>query len=505
MSSKSIWQVDTAFKEFPKLQETKQTEVCIVGAGLTGITAAYLLSKKGMKVILLEADQVLSGVTGHTTAKVTAQHGMIYAELIETIGKEKAKQYYQAMQEAMHFIKNEITENRIDCNYEEQDAFLYTNDDAYLSQLEKEAEAYKALDIPGELITEMPLQIPSKQALKMKGQAQFHPLKYLQFMLEEAVKNGTEVYEQTVAMTLEYNRRSTVITKDEHRVTCDYLIAATQFPYIDHQGLYFAKMYAEQSYIVSGKWTGDYPGGMYINVENPTRSIRTAKLNNKDTYLLVGGENHRSGVSLDEKLCYENLKEFAKEQFDIDDISYQWSAQDFTTLDKMPYIGPITKGDPSIFVATGYRKWGMTNGTIAAKIIADTITENNENPYKELFSPARFSSKPMLKNLFSFNMEVATELIKGKLDFPASRDIDELEVGEAAITTVKGGRVGVYKDKEDKLHVLDTTCTHLCCEVNWNSADRTWDCPCHGSRYHYDGEVMAGPAKEPLRKVSLDD
>ncbi|MFD1413810.1 FAD-dependent oxidoreductase [Oceanobacillus jeddahense] len=505
MGSTSIWQADTAFQDFPKLQESKKTEVCIVGAGLTGITAAYLLSKQGMKVILLEADHVLSGVTGHTSAKITAQHGLIYSELIETIGKEKARKYYQAMQETMEFIKNEITENHIDCNFEEQDAFLYTDDASYLSQLEKEFEAYKSLNIPGELSSEMPLQIPSKQALKMPRQAQFHPLKYLQFMLDEAIKNGTEVYEQTVAMKLEYNRQKAVITKDDHRVSCDYLIAATHFPYIDHQGLYFAKMYADQSYVVSGKWSGEYPGGMYINVENPTRSIRTATLNNKDVYLLVGGENHRSGENMDEKLCYDNLKVFAKEQFELTDISYQWSAQDFTTLDKMPYIGPITDDDPSIFVATGYRKWGMTNGTLAAKIISDTILEKEENPYKDLFSPARFASKPMLKNLFNFNMEVATELLKGKLSFPSSKEIEELELDEAAITTIKGARVGLYKDKEENVYALDTTCTHLGCEVNWNSADKTWDCPCHGSRYHYNGDVMAGPAKEPLRKVSLDD
>ncbi|WP_080874421.1 FAD-dependent oxidoreductase [Oceanobacillus timonensis] len=505
MNSKSIWRTDTAFQDFPKLQESKETEVCIVGAGLTGITAAYLLSKKGMKVILLEANQVLSGVTGNTSAKVTAQHGMIYSELIDTFGEEKAKQYYQANRDGMDFIKNEITEHRIDCNYEEQDAFLFTNDDAYLPQLDKEAEAYQTLGIPGELTSEMPLDIPFKQALKMPGQAQFHPLKYLQFMFEEAVKNGTEVYEQTVAMKLEYNRQKTVMTKDEYRVACDYLIAATQFPYIDHQGLYFAKMYAEQSHIVAGKWTGTYPGGIYINAENPIRSIRTATLNNKDTYLLIGGENHRSGEKLDETSCYANLKAFAKEQFEITDFPYQWSAQDFTTLDKMPYIGPITGDDPSILIATGYKKWGMTNGTLAAKIMTDIITKKDEHPYEGLFSPQRFTSKPMLQNLFRFNMEVATEFLKGKLSFPASKEIDTLEIDEAAITTVKGDRVGIYKDMEDQVHVLDTTCTHLGCEVNWNGADRTWDCPCHGSRYHYDGEVMAGPAKKPLRKISLDD
>lgn len=505
MSSTSIWQADTKFQSFPNLQEEKETEVCIVGAGITGITTAYLLSKQGIKVILLEADRILSGVTGHTTAKITAQHGIIYAELIKTMGKEKAKQYYQAMQESIQFIQDEITKNQIDCDYEEQDAFLYTNDDAFLKPLEKEMKAYETLDIPGELSDQMPLQIPVKQALKMPKQAQFHPLKYLQFMLQEAVKNGTEVYEQTVAVSLEYNMHNTVITRDGHRVTCSYLVSATQSPFIDYQGFYFAKMYAEQSYVVTGKATKKYPGGMYINVESPTRSIRAAALNDKDTYLLIGGESHRSGEGKDEDQCYANLKEFAKEHLQINDISYQWSAQDFITLDKMPYIGPVTKGQPSILIATGFQKWGMTNGTLAANIIADTITKNDKNPYKELFSPERFSSKPMLKNLFSFNMEVAKELIKGKFEFPAKQETDKLEPEEGTVTTINGDRVGMYKDKDEQLHVVDTTCTHLGCEVHWNNADKTWDCPCHGSRFHYDGDVIAGPAKKPLRKITLDD
>lgn len=506
MSHKSIWQDETQFPVFDKLHDSKKTEVCIVGGGITGITAAYLLSRKGVKVILIDADRIAGATTGHTTAKVTAQHGLIYAELMESLGKEQASAYYQAMQEAMKFIHTEIETQQITCDYEQKDAFLYTNDDDYIEQLEKEKRAYDILSIPGEIVKEIPFDmLPVKQALRMEKQAQFNPLKYLKFLLQEAVKNGVEVHEQTVAMHVERNKHNAVITKDGHRIICNYVIAATHFPFIDHEGAYFSRMYAERSYVIAVKSPVEKLEGMYLNIENPTRSLRTMRYKDED-YLLIGGENHRAKGGEDESDYYLRLQQFAKDNFNVQEAAFQWSAQDLITLDKMPYIGPITKGDPSILVATGYRKWGMTNGTLAAQLLADTIMRNDErSAFRKLFSPARFYSNPMIKNFIGFNSEVAAELVKGVFDLSAPRSVDHLNAGEATITHQKGKRVGVYKDEKQTLYAVDTTCTHMGCKTHWNGADKTWNCPCHGSRFHYDGKVLEGPAKEPLRKINLDD
>src|SRR5699024_6802021 len=221
----------------------------------------------------------------------------------------------------------------------------------------------------------------------MKNKAQFHPLKYLKALTEEAVKNGLTLYENTTAVDVEYNKHPTIITRDEHRLTCRYVIEASHFPFYDGQGFYMTRMYPERAYIIAAKTSKTYPGGMYINAESPSRSVRkTITANGEDLWLVVG-ENHKTGQGESTINHYKALQVFAEKHFSISDFVYRWSAQDLTTLDKIPYIGPVSKAQNSVFVATGFRKWGMTNGTIAAQIISDLII-NGSSPYEDVFTPA---------------------------------------------------------------------------------------------------------------------
>ncbi|WP_164668833.1 FAD-dependent oxidoreductase [Virgibacillus doumboii] len=496
------WRDSVSFDSYPKLTGTiKDTDVAIVGGGITGITAAYLLTKEGLKVTLIDAGVILNGVTGHTTAKITAQHGIIYDELIQHFGKEQASLYYQACMEAKKLIEDTIEKHDISCNYQTEDSFIYTNSEKYQSKLDTEKNAYDELDIPGELTNDIPIGLPVKAALKMKDQAQFHPLKYLKVLVDEAVKNGLKIYENTTATDVEYNKHPAIITRDEHRIHCRYVIQATHYPFYDGQGFYPTRMYPERSYVVAVKTPVKYPGGMYINAESPTRSLRSEEVNGEELWLFVG-ENHKTGQGGSTMKHYDALQQYAEEKFGISEYVYRWSAQDLTTLDKVPYIGPVTDEEEAVFVATGYRKWGMTNGTIAAKILSDRILDK-ESPYAELFSPSRFHADPAIRKFTSANADVAKHLIKGKLEY-TNDNVKDLSTDDATVTRVKGKRTGVYKDKENILYAVDTTCKHLGCEVHWNSGDRTWDCPCHGSRYSYTGEVIEGPAVEPLNKVKLE-
>ncbi|WP_010530753.1 FAD-dependent oxidoreductase [Lentibacillus jeotgali] len=497
----TFWRDSVSLPDFPKLQESIKTDTAIVGGGITGITAAYLLAKEGVNVTLIDAGDLLNGVTGHTTAKITAQHGIIYDEFIQHFGKEKASLYYQACMKAKEFIENTIQTHHIDCDYSQEDAYIFTNSDEYISTLESEKKAYDQLDIPGELTTDMPVDIPVKSVLKMKDQAQFHPLKYLNVLVDEAVKNGLKIYEHTTAVDIEYNKHPTIITRDEHRINCNYVIQASHYPFYDGQGFYPTRMYPERSYIIAVKTPEKFPGGMYINAESPSRSIRSANMDGEDLWLIVG-ENHKTGQGESTMKHYEALQDYAEEQFGISEFVYRWSAQDLTTMDKVPYIGSVTKNEENVYVATGYRKWGMTNGTIAAKIITDRILDN-DNPYSELFTPSRFQADPSVRKFASMNADVAKHLISGKLEY-TQNNVKDLEPDHATVTRVKGKRTGVYKDQDKQLYAVDTTCKHLGCEVTWNSGERTWDCPCHGSRYSYTGEVIEGPAKEPLNKVELE-
>ncbi|ASN05571.1 FAD-dependent oxidoreductase [Virgibacillus necropolis] len=495
------WRDSVDFSNFPKLDKSIEADVGIVGGGITGITAAYLLAKQNVKVVLIDAGVILNGTTGHTTAKITAQHGLIYNELIEHFGLEKASMYYKASSEAKEFIKNTIDKHDISCDFTEEDAYLYTNSDFYLSKLEMEKKAYDRLKIPSELVKNMPLEVPMKSALIMKNQAQYHPLKYLKKLVKDSIKNGTEIYEHTTAIDVEYNKHPSIITRDGHRVSCRYVIQASHYPFYDGQGFYPTRMYADRSYVVAIKSDKKFPGGMYINAESPTRSIRSTQMDGKDLWL-VGGENHKTGQSKSTINHYKALEQFAEKEFGISEYIYRWSAQDLITLDKVPYIGPITKEQRSVFVATGFRKWGMTNGTLAAQMISDLILAGESN-YQDLYSPSRFQADPAVREFTSINADVAKHLIKGKLEYTSDL-VSELSQDEATVTRIKGKRTGVYKDQDDKLHMVDTTCTHLGCEVEWNSGDRTWDCPCHGSRFSYTGDVVEGPAKRPLNKVKND-
>ena len=484
---------------FEKLTENLTVDVAIVGGGITGITAGYLLRKEGLKVAILEAGTILNGTTGHTTAKITAQHGLIYDELIQHFGEEKARLYYQSADNALNFVKKTIQEKSIDCDFSEEDAFIYSITDEYASKIQKEADAYQTLGINGSLLTSIPFDIPVKNALMMKGQAQFHPLKYLKQLVLDFIEAGGLIFEQTTATDIEEGDDPKIITREGHRVSCKYVISASHFPFFDGMGLYFTRMYAERSYIIGVKTKKPFPGGMYISADDPTRSLRYTPVNG-EPLVLIGGENHKTGQGPDTMLHYLALEAFAEKTLGIEEYVYRWSAQDLITLDKVPYIGPVTADKPNILVATGYRKWGMTNGTTAAMLLTDIILKK-ENPYRDLFSPSRFKkADPDIKKFISFNANVAGHLLKGKLEF-VPKDPSDLQIDEGSVVMVNGKRAGAYKDPEGKLHIVDTTCTHLGCECEWNHGERTWDCPCHGSRYSYDGEVLNGPTEKPLRKI----
>ena len=494
----SYWRDSVELPSFPSLTEDLDTEVCIIGGGITGIVTAYLLSKEGKKVTLLEADTLLNGTTGYTTAKVTAQHGLIYDEIIQHMGLEKAKLYYQANTEAIQFVEGTVKELQIDCDLENEDAYLYATSEEYARKIHKEYEAYQSIGIPSNLDTTIPFPIETTTVLKMKEQKQFHPLRFLHKLINEMVQNGVAIYEHTPAKDIIEETRPVVVTKSDKHIRCNHVVIASHFPFYDLKGFYFTRMYAERSYVLAVKPNEPFPGGMYYSVDSPTRSMRSVQIKG-ETYVLVGGESHKTGQEEETDIYYNALIDFSEKVLSSNKYDYQWSAQDLTTLDKLPYVGEITKENETILIATGYRKWGMSNGIAASLLLCDIIT-GKDNPYKELYSPSRVYLDPSIKTFIQTNADVAKHLIKGKLK--TTDENRELLVDEAAVFHLNGQKVGCYKDLTGKVHMVDTTCTHLGCEVAWNKAEKTWDCPCHGSRFSYEGEVIEGPALEPLSKIS---
>ncbi|MCT4781612.1 MULTISPECIES: FAD-dependent oxidoreductase [Exiguobacterium] len=484
------------------VHEDISTEVAVVGAGIVGVVAALQLAEQGKQVALIEAARFGTGTTGYTTAKVSAQHGVIYAELIKTLGEEKARLYYDANIEALQFLSDQVESLGIDCDLERQHAYMYADSSGSAAKLlEKEDDAYAKLGINGGDATDEVnslLPYPVEKATVMRDQLQFHPVKYLQGLMKRFLELGGTFYEMTRVTGVEYGTPNRLTTEAGHTVTAQDVVVATHYPFNDFKGLYFSKMEIERSYVVSAEIpSAQFPEGMFISVDSPSRSLRHVKLDNGQKMALFGGENHLSGHKKETFKCYENLGDFAHRHFGLESFTHHWSAQDLITLDKVPYIGRMTNDTPHVFVATGFSKWGMSQGIIAARVITDLIMQRT-NRYEDLYDPSR--SKWKLSDAARFvktNADVAKELIKGKVK-PAEKSLDELGFDEGAIVDHDGEHVAAYRDVDGNVTLVGSACTHMGCTVNWNQAERSWDCPCHGSRFKPNGEVIEGPAVKNL-------
>lgn len=492
----SYWTASVKGEAYPQIEDDLRADAVVAGGGIVGITTAFLLKQAGLKVVLLEADRILQGTTGHTTAKVTCQHGLIYDKIQGKLGLEKAAQYYQANLSAMKWIRTTAEEREIDCDLKSQSAYVYTQTDNYIAKIQKEAEAAQEIGIPCEYVEEIPLPYPIKGVLRFMDQAQFHPLKFLSALARDIPGDGSHLFEQTRAVDIHIDGQCTVTTGNGHKVLAEHAVIATHYPFYDGHGLYFSRLYPDRSYAMGVTILDEYPGGMYITAEDPGRSLRSQPFEN-GMLIIAGGEHHKTGQGPDTRTHYENLAAFAQDTFGLQEIHYRWSAQDYTTPDEVPYAGPLTSKTPNLYIACGFRKWGMTNGTASAHLIADLIVKD-ESPYQDLYDPSRFTLAGSVKNFVVENADVAKQFVSGKLS-PVP-DEPDLAPMEGRVVEGEGQKLGVFKDGGGRLHWVDTTCPHMGCELAWNSAEHSWDCPCHGSRFTCEGDILEGPAQKPLRR-----
>lgn len=490
----SYWMASTPNTDYPALNEDINVDIAIIGGGIVGISCAYLLKKEGLKVAVLEADRIAQGTTGHTTAKITSQHELIYSKIQSQMGKELAKQYADANESAIHEIKKIADENHIDCDYISQSAFVYTQQDEYIPQISDEVKTASGLGIKASYVEEIPFSIPIKAAVRFDNQAQFHPRKYLLALAKTIPDNNSHIFEQSRVVDIEDGDNYIITTVHGKKVNAKRIIIASHYPFYNKHGMYFTRIYSERSYVVAIKTKEKYPGGMYINAEEPARSIRCQN-SEKGELILIGGDHHKTGQGKDTIKHYETLIDFANNIFTVEDISFRWSTQDCMTLDGIPYVGNFTSNTPNMYIATGFGKWGMTNSMVSAMILKDLITKG-KSPWQDVYNPSRKTIMASAKSFIVENFNVAEQLIDGKLS-SIPEDID-VKPGEGKVVKMNGERVGAYRDEQGVLHLVNTTCTHMGCKLNWNSAEKTWDCPCHGSRFSYKGKIVEGPAVKPL-------
>lgn len=497
----SYWLASTSQTSHPPLDDDITVDVAIIGGGMVGITSAHLLTQEGFKVAVIEADRIIQGTTGHTTAKITSQHSLIYDRIQRQMGQDKAKQYAQANETAISEVARIIEELKIDCDFTNQNAYVYTQQEEYVAKIKNEVKTASNLGIKATFLSEIPLPIKIKGAMCFENQAQFHPRKYLLALAQEVIGRGGYIFEKTRAMDILQDKPCTVITDLGKKIVAPKVIIASHYPFYEAHGLYFSRIYPERSYILATKISEKFPSGMYITVEYPTRSLR-AQRNGEEELVLIAGEHHKTGQGEDMINHYQKLKNFAEQIFTVEDIPYHWSTQDYTTMDEVPYIGYLTSDTPDLLVATGFYKWGMTNSTVAAMIFRDIIM-HGKSLWEDVYNPSRFTPSASAKNFVVENLNVAKQLITGKI-LPVPDQI-EIGPGDGRIVNIDGERLGAYRDIEGKLHLVDTTCTHMGCELQWNSAEKSWDCPCHGSRFTIAGEIITGPALRKLTYSSKEE
>ena len=475
---KSVWSESCKFRKREALNKDIKTNVLVIGAGIAGILTAYMLKQKGRDVVLIDAAEIASGNTKNTTAKITSQHDLIYSKLISEFGEEKARQYAKANELAIKKYKEIIEDKRIECDFEEKPAYVYSLNE--VDVLKEEVEAAKNLGIDAEFVQEANLPFKINGAVKFNNQAQFNPLKFL-----KGISNELVIYENTRALEIKEN----LVVTSRGNITANNIVVATHYPIMNAPGYYFMKMHQERSYVLALENTSEIDG-MYIDLNKEGYSFRTY-----NNLLLLGGISHRTGEN-EEGGSYDELRKVAKRLYPKAKEKYYWSAQDCMTIDGIPYIGRYSSETPNIYVATGFNKWGMTSSMVSAMIISDMILEK-ENDFSEIFSPRRFDLSLSINNIANYLIETAKNFIAQKVYIPSS-EIEHIKNGHGGIIEYNGEKVGVYKNKEGKEFFVSTKCTHLGCQLSWNSDELTWDCPCHGSRFDYKGRLIGSPATKDL-------
>jgi glycine/D-amino acid oxidase-like deaminating enzyme/nitrite reductase/ring-hydroxylating ferredoxin subunit len=489
----SYWVESTPETGYPRLDGDLEVDVAVVGGGITGVTTAFLLKRAGKRVALLEMKRIARGATGYTTAKLTSGHNAIYSQLEQTFGPDGARTYADANQAGLEQIRTLAGELGIDCDLESRANYVYASSAESTPRIEAEVEAARRAGLDVSLVKETSLPYPVAAAARLENQAQFHPRKYVLGLAEAVPGGGSHLFEETRARDVRRGEPCTVLT--QHGVVrAQDVIVASHLPFED-AGLYFAKTHPVRSYAIAFPIDAESaPDGMFISADEPTRSLRTAPADG-GRLLIVGGEGHKTGQG-DAAESYRRLEAWAREHFPVESVPYRWATHDYVSVDRVPFVGPLLPWRTRVWVATGYGKWGLTNGTAAALILTDLVL-GRENPWAELFSSRRVRSLAS-RSLVRENANAARRFVAGRLKLPGAEVVDVLAPGEGAVVRLEGETLAVSRAEDGSLVAVSPRCTHLGCYVGWNGVERTWDCPCHGSRYLPDGSVIEGPAVSDL-------
>lgn len=499
----SLWESITENKpNYPNLNKDIEVDVAIIGGGITGVTTALRLIEAGKDVAVLEADKVGSGTTGFSTGNLYVAVQPYYQHIITKFNIEIAKKIAHSRQFAIDYIASIVEEKNITCQFARRPWFLFTSDESKLAFLKKEIETLKKLDISINDTKTLPIPLKFKKAAVMENQARFNPLQYVIGIAENLHKKGCQIFENTRVMEVEENDDHCVLTTKNGKVTAKQVVIATHTPI----GINLSQMFTApyRSYVVAVELRDKtYPEGHFWDLDSPHHAVCTHALKSeKPELLLVAGSHHKTGQGQDLNSHYQELESFLEDHFDVSHVAYRWSAQHYQSADDVPYIGLASRFARRTYIATGFSADGLIYGTLSGIIIADEILKK-ENELSPVYDSNRF--KPIASSSFVIkeNANVFMQYLK---DYPilTPAHFDAIKKGEGKIVESNMQKLAVSRDKNNKVHVVSAVCTHMKCIVDWNDAEQTWDCPCHGSRFTCEGKVIEGPAKIDLEKINKE-
>jgi len=500
-ATKSIWQ--DAVDEFNPVNawdKDKNYDALIIGGGITGLTTALVLQEKGMKCILAEAHHIAFGTSGGTTAHLNTLLDTPYYQVEKDFGADAAAHLAVGAREAIDLIEGLVTKYHIDCDFAYKTAYLFAETKEEVEELAQIREANNKVSVVTDWSNTIPVPIAFEKALKIEFQAQLHATKYLNALAKAFEENGGVILLHCVVTSLTEDK---LITADTSlgTIQASCAVYATHIP--PGVNIFSFRCAPYRSYVMAFTLkTGQYPDGLAYDMKDPYHYFRTHSINGQN-YVIAGGYDHKTGHNANTEYVFTELEAYLRKHFDIDIIAYKWSSQYYSSVDGLPYIGVMPSYD-QVYAATGFGGNGMILGSLAAKTLCALIS-NDETPYESLFEPGRIKLIAGFTNFLKENADVVSELISRRFSYRQVTELAALAPGEATIAEWENNKVALYKDEQGHIYAIDPVCTHAGCVVSWNSAEKTWDCPCHGSRFAPNGDLLNGPAQKSLAQVKPED
>ena len=494
----AFWKQDSSL-ERPALDDDLDVDVVVVGGGIAGVSVAWELAAAGARVAVVEAGQVGYGATGHSTGKVSALQGERYLAIEKALGQRAAATYAESQLFAMHHLAGHVERLHLDCGFSRQSAYLFAETSDELDALTEQVSASRRAGIDLRMTLSTGLPFPTAGAARLTQQVGIDPLAYVDALADHVVRRGGSVFENTKVVDLHEGRPHVVLTAGDKAIRADHVVITTHFPAFD-RSLLFPRLHPRREFVLAtdgdGRPAVENLHGMYLSASNPMRSVRKVEGAGRSSLVVTGMPFSPGSTDAEDALA--ELREWADVRFGAPGWTATWATQDNDTADSLPFIGPLHPFATNAWVASGFGGWGLTNGVLAGVLIRDLI-DGRESPYASLFHTRRLAPVAEAKSLTKTALKVATHWVGDrvharmeKVDSP-----DQIGPGQAAYLN-EGGPWAAYRDDAGTLTAVSAVCTHQGCLVRFNEPETAWECPCHGSRFAVDGQVLDGPATEPL-------